>query len=550
MSNNNYLKKIFKKDGEDSIADAGSTDQALQGAEENLSQTSEAVAGAVNALKGLADGSVSPIEAALDIKGAFDAIQGLSGQLSESLIMPLMTHLAAFKGEAFLPVAKQLDPVMGIDVHFVTVPPGTPVPLPHPYFSLLFRAKDWVSCMVNMVKAEVMSAVQEVQPDANTLDTPEKEAAQNKTDKIINQVDGLASTALAMAGLSATVLIGGVLPRAITGTTSRVIPHIPMGAGFHPSFDIPIAKNNGTVFLGSLFVTADGDPMAGMMHLNYDCWDIGVVDLFKSQRNSTKKSPDLKNPKPELFVPTGSILPIPWSRPILINSVPTPVSPLNIKAKLFKSGLGKLKKSKEIAELRKKLKEKEKRDRGFCARIVPLPLENLTNLLVEKKLEMGGEKNSKIPYFEVGGEIVNESHTEKEIYGQSETHTCVPTCLRMILADKGIYRDEDELANILKTSYGGTPLEAIPDRISKSNIGVEAECKAIKKEDITSFIKNNKTPVIVSVKVPGKVAHAVVIDKIENGQVYVRDPLPVDKGFSYTIDEKTFRQGVMYQMCC
>ena len=147
MSSNSYFKK-FLKGTEDPVADAGSTDQALQGAEENLLQSSEAVVGAVNALKGLADGSVSPIEAALDIKTAIDAVQGLSRQLSESLIMPLMTHLAAFKGEAFLPVAKQLDPVMGIDVHFVTVPPGTPVPLPHPYISVLFRAKDWVSCMV------------------------------------------------------------------------------------------------------------------------------------------------------------------------------------------------------------------------------------------------------------------------------------------------------------------------------------------------------------------------------------------------------------------
>ena len=158
----------------DSIAEAGSAEQATQGAGENLSETSEAVVGAVKALKGLADGSVSPLEAALDIKGAIDAVQGLSGQLSESLMMPLMTHLAAFKGEAFLPVAKQLDPVMGIDVHFVTVPPGTPVPLPHPYISVLFRAKDWVSCMVNMVKAELMSKIQEEQPDANTLRSEER----------------------------------------------------------------------------------------------------------------------------------------------------------------------------------------------------------------------------------------------------------------------------------------------------------------------------------------------------------------------------------------
>ena len=353
MSSNSYFKK-FLKGTEDPVADAGSTDQALQGAEENLLQSSEAVVGAVNALKGLADGSVSPIEAALDIKTAIDAVQGLSRQLSESLVMPLMTHLAAFKGEAFLPVAKQLDPVMGIDVHFVTVPPGTPVPLPHPYISVLFRTKDWVSCMVNMVKAELMSAVQDAQPNANEPQTKAQEAAQAKTDKLINQADGLVSTALAMAGLSATVLIGGVLPRAITGTPSRVIPHIPMGAGFHPSFDNTIAKDNGRVYLGSLFVTADGDPMAGMMHLNYDCWDMGIIDLFKGQRNSTKKSPDPENPKTELFVPSGSILPIPWSRPVLVNTIPTPINPLAIGDRLFKSGLSKLKLGQRFRKLAEK----------------------------------------------------------------------------------------------------------------------------------------------------------------------------------------------------
>jgi len=353
MSSNSYFKK-FLKGTEGPVADAGSTDQALQGAKENLLQSSEAVVGAVNALKGLADGSVSPIEAALDIKTAIDAVQGLSRQLSESLIMPLMTHLAAFKGEAFLPVAKQLDPVMGIDVHFVTVPPGTPVPLPHPYISVLFRTKDWVSCMVNMVKAEAMSAVQKAQPNANELHTEAEQAAQAKTDKLINQADGLVSTALGMAGLSATVLIGGVLPRAITGTPSRVIPHIPMGAGFHPSFDNTIAKDNGRVYLGSLFVTADGDPMAGMMHLNYDCWDMGIIDLFKGQRNSTKKSPDPENPKTELFVPSGSILPIPWSRPVLVNTIPTPINPLAIGDRLFKAGLGKLKLGQRFRKLAEK----------------------------------------------------------------------------------------------------------------------------------------------------------------------------------------------------
>ena len=94
--------------------------------------------------------------------------------------------------------------------------------------------------------------------------------------------------------------------------------------------------------------------MAGMMHLNYDCWDIGIVDLFKSQRNSTKKSPDPENPKTELFVPSGSILPIPWSRPVLVNTIPTPINPLAIGDRLFKAGLGKLKLGQRFRKLAEK----------------------------------------------------------------------------------------------------------------------------------------------------------------------------------------------------
>ena len=81
-----------------------------------------------------------------------------------------------------------------------------------------------------------MSKIQEDQPNANEPQTKAEEAAQAKTDKLINQADGLVSMALGMAGLSATVLIGGVLPRAITGTTSRVIPHIPYGSRFSSQF--------------------------------------------------------------------------------------------------------------------------------------------------------------------------------------------------------------------------------------------------------------------------------------------------------------------------
>ena len=37
------------------------------------------------------------------------------------------------KGMACLPISKQLDPVSGVDIHLVTIPPSPVVPMPHPY---------------------------------------------------------------------------------------------------------------------------------------------------------------------------------------------------------------------------------------------------------------------------------------------------------------------------------------------------------------------------------------------------------------------------------
>lgn len=52
----------------------------------------------------------------------------------------------------------------------------------------------------------------------------------------------------------------------------------------------------------------------------------------------------------------------------------------------------------------------------------------------------------------------------------------------------------------------------------------------------------NGNSAVVSVN-NGQGAHSVIIDRIENGQVTVRDPLPINRGSSYTIPEKTFQDA-------
>ena len=306
---------------------------AVQGAEANVQEARDSVGRATTSISNLLTGEGNIVDAAVAVRGAFDNVRGLTGRLSASAMMPVMQALSAFKGQAILPAGKQMDPVMGIDVHMVVIPPApAPVPMPHPYIGILFNTRDWVSCLINTFKKDVLDALPEEEEGENSIGNS---LAKNKA--------AIVDIAMSLANMSASVKFGGIVPRAVTGTKVKVIPHIPMGAGFHPGFVASVAKNHGKAFLGSLFVVADGDPMVGSFHLNYDCWDIGVVDLLKSQRAGEKKAPEPPDgPQTELFVPSGAVLPIPWSRPVLVNSIPTPINPLAILDRLFKAGLGKL----------------------------------------------------------------------------------------------------------------------------------------------------------------------------------------------------------------
>lgn len=325
-------------------AEAGTVEQGKEGVSKTVDSTTGAVTNAQTTLTNFVKGDANVVDAAFAVNNTINAVQGFTAGISQAVMMPVMTKLAAFKGQAILPAGKQMDPVIGIDVHMVTIPPavGVPVPLPHPFVSIIMNPKDWVSCMVSTIKNDVLSALPEPEQPAEGEEAPA--GGKSIGDSLLEHKGAIANIAMGLAGLSASVKFGSFIPRAITGTKTKNFPHIPFGAGWHPGFAAAVKKNHGKIFLGSLFVTADGDPMAGSFHLNYDCWDVGVIDLFKSRRKSGQKSPEPGGPQAELFVPSGTVLPIPIGRPVLVNSIPTPINPLSIVDKLFKAGLGKLKK--------------------------------------------------------------------------------------------------------------------------------------------------------------------------------------------------------------
>ena len=108
------------------------------------------------------------------------------------------------------------------------------------FFKIIMDPKDWVAI-------QVMSVVAAVVPPPPTDESSANVAMAFQAGLMVGAI------AMSKKGMNATVAVGGIIPRAVTGAKNEVIPHFPMGAGFHVAFKA-IKKSEGHVQLGSLFV--------------------------------------------------------------------------------------------------------------------------------------------------------------------------------------------------------------------------------------------------------------------------------------------------------
>jgi RHS repeat-associated protein len=196
-----------------------------------------------------------------------------------------------------MPPAKQMDPVMGIDIHIVQPPgPVPPLPIPHPFIGMVLDPMEFAPF------------------------------------------------------IGATVKVHG-MPAAIAGVECKCIPpHIPLGGMFVP----PLPSSEGELFMGSATVSFDGDAASHMMHPAITCQSVGMP---KPPRFNLKKKP---KPRVSLMLPTSFVLPIPGAPPVLIGGPPT-ISLTALGMKLLMAGLGKAFKKFTKSKLFKKLKDKFKK---------------------------------------------------------------------------------------------------------------------------------------------------------------------------------------------
>ncbi|WCC41205.1 DUF6531 domain-containing protein (plasmid) [Tenacibaculum finnmarkense] len=273
---------------------------------------------------------------------AFGAITGLADNLTESAILPILSAIG-MKGIASLPISKQLDPVIGIDMHMVVYPPvPAPIPLPHPYVGMLFRPKDFVAAAI----ASFIPAPPEPVEGAPN-DEQQNQITKNKA---IGVGHALATIAVGMIG--ATVKIGGAIPRVVAGTPTKSIPHFALAPAFHPVFSRAVAKDHGHAFLGSLLALADNDPISGGgAHLHFSCWDIGTISphTARPSKNTSKKVKF----GAKLYAPTSVIMPIPMERTIITSPVPAPFNPMAAAQKALLGSFGR-----HFKKLKKKVADK------------------------------------------------------------------------------------------------------------------------------------------------------------------------------------------------
>lgn len=128
--------------------------------------------------------------------------------------------------------AKQLDIVMGVDIHLVNIPPATGVPIPHPFIGMVMDPMEYLPIV------------------------------------------------------GATVLVNG-MPGAPAGVAGKnVPPHIPLGAGFTKG----VVGNESENFMGSSTVLSDGEPLTYMGLPALSCQDIGMPAPPRTKKKSKAKS--------------------------------------------------------------------------------------------------------------------------------------------------------------------------------------------------------------------------------------------------------------------
>ncbi len=159
----------------------------------------------------------------------------------------------------------------------------------------------------------------------------------------------------------------------------------------------------------------------------------------------------------------------------------------------------------------------------------------------------GAEPTRRAP----GGGSAQPHPTERPVYAQETPHTCASASCRMVLRDLGVNASEQQIARALGTTTEGASVLDItgamremgiprrPGRARSRIRGITASRGGTVSQLESSLAQGDR--VVASISEGGGL-HAVVVDHIAEGRVFIRDPLPTDLGHSYSISVADFER--------
>jgi predicted double-glycine peptidase len=114
-------------------------------------------------------------------------------------------------------------------------------------------------------------------------------------------------------------------------------------------------------------------------------------------------------------------------------------------------------------------------------------------------------------------------------FAQERDYSCVPACLRMVLARNGISKTEDDLiyeCGGVGTGSEGSETGFVPDQLVQAarNLGFPHTVKGRPTiEELEAWIDNDIYPIVWICPAVG-LHHAVVVVEVQSGMVLVNDP--------------------------
>ncbi len=128
--------------------------------------------------------------------------------------------------------------------------------------------------------------------------------------------------------------------------------------------------------------------------------------------------------------------------------------------------------------------------------------------------------------------------SSSKIFCQEQPMSCAAACIRQLAKDNGIDVPESLVREFAKTDWDtGTQLDNIKGAMTDifKDMEVQVGTPYIGITDIKQtaevISQVTKKPWIATIRPPGGTRHTIIVDKIEDGIVYIRDPWDKVKGF-------------------